>query len=69
MADRPQVYKTNKIKSLEHFRERYEKGSAREHTKLAIEHARAMHDLLMELANEVRALTNAVNEMVRRQNG
>ena len=56
MADRPQVYRTSNIEKLDHHRQRYEKATAREQTHLAMEHARAMHDLMIEIWQKLEAL-------------
>lgn len=69
MTDRPQVYKTDKIKRLEHFRERYEKIGTKEHIRLAMEYERAMHDMMIEILQELQALRADVKALQQQRNG
>jgi hypothetical protein len=69
MNERPLVYRTSNVEKLDHHRQRYEKATAREQTRLAMEHARAMHDLMIEIWQKLEALDTKVDSIMRNLNG
>ncbi len=64
MSDGPQVYRTNKVESLEHYRQRYNDAGPKERKKMAMLQAESIHRLLIELTEEIRS----VKEMLRQIN-
>lgn len=69
MPDRPHVYKAGKIEKLDHWRGRYEKGQKREQALVAVQHALAIHEALIQLIEEVQALRKEVRAMMARMTG
>jgi len=65
MAESPQVYRSGKIERLEHYRKRYADASAKERTRIAMEQSQVIHDVLIELLQDMQALREGMNELLR----
>lgn len=68
MPEKPLVYKTDKIESLEHYRQRYEAAGTKERKKLALLHAQTMHVLLTDVMEEIRLLRQEIQQLLRGDN-
>lgn len=69
MSERPQVYRANNIERLELHRERYQNASKKDRARIAIEQGQAVHDVLIDLLEEMNALRKEMRELIKRSEG